>query len=131
MISQDEVNEMGGLFFRVIKTNTITPRHRFLETPEADFNQNSEALLIIKVLKNCYLNGTKLVIDSVESSKSVLNDFQTQLKKSLNIVKTKLAEFKKSQSYQCWILRKVESVVCKQKLAARYCLGETFGGLPP
>ncbi|MBP5975147.1 hypothetical protein HW132_21015 [Brasilonema sp. CT11] len=122
---------MGGLFFRVIKTNKITSRHRYLETPEADFNHNSEALLIIKVLKDCYLNGSKLVISSVESSKSVLNHFQTQLKKYFNVAKTKLAEFKKSQSYQCWILRKFDPIVCKQKLAARYCLGETFGGLPP
>ena len=70
----------------------------FSNTPERALDQAYKAALMIKAIEDEHFNGKKISADSSGHSDSVISYFEADLKKYLNIVKVRLAEFKLTRS---------------------------------
>jgi len=84
----------------VIKLKAIlrTANRWFYDTSERALEQAYRAALMVKVIEDEHFNGKKISADSGEHSQSVISYFEADLKKYLNIIKVRLAEFKTSRS---------------------------------
>jgi len=83
----------------------------FYDTSERALDQAYKAALMIKVIEDEHFNGKKICADSGEQCKIVVSYFEGDLKKYLNIIKVRLAEFNTSRS--------VLSISENQKLNSR------------
>lgn len=72
---------------------------RFVKTPERALNKAHDAALKIKALEDEYFEGKIISARSKDYSKTVLDCFQTDLNKYLNLIKIYLAEFKISSLF--------------------------------
>lgn len=70
----------------------------FSDTPERALDQAYKAALVIKAIEDEHFNGKKISADTSDHSDSVISYFEADLKKYLNIVKVRLAEFKLTRS---------------------------------
>ncbi len=70
----------------------------FSDTPERALDQAYKAALMIKAIEDEHFNGKKISADTSDHSDSVISYFEADLKKYLNIVKVRLAEFKLTRS---------------------------------
>jgi len=66
----------------------------FSDTPERALDQAYRAALMIKAIEDEHFNGKKISTDSSDHSDSVISYFEADLKKYLNVIKIRLAEFK-------------------------------------
>ena len=70
----------------------------FSDTPERALDQAYKAALMIKAIEDEHFNGKKISASSSDYGDSVISYFEADLKKYLQIVKVRLAEFKSSRS---------------------------------
>ncbi|HEY9743869.1 MAG TPA: proton extrusion protein PcxA [Coleofasciculaceae cyanobacterium] len=70
----------------------------FSDTPERSLDQAYRAALMIKAIEDEHFNGKKICANSSNHSSSVISYFEADLKKYLNIIKVRLAEFKVTRS---------------------------------
>jgi len=70
----------------------------FLRTPERALDQAYDAAVIIKGLEEAHFGGNRVAFDSGNYSRSAQSYFESELKKNLDIIKIRLAEFKTSSS---------------------------------
>ena len=70
----------------------------FSDTPERALDQAYKAALMIKAIEDEHFNGKKISARSSDYGDSVISYFEADLKKYLQIVKVRLAEFKSSRS---------------------------------
>jgi hypothetical protein len=70
----------------------------FSDTPERALDQAYKAALMIKAIEDEHFNGKKISTNSSDHSDSVVSYFEADLKKYLQIIKVRLAEFKSSRS---------------------------------
>ncbi|WP_448561219.1 proton extrusion protein PcxA [Trichothermofontia sp.] len=69
------------------------------QTPERSLDQAYDAALTIRSLEEKHFGGGKIDYTSPERSERVNAYFKSELKRNLNIVKLRLAEFKTSRSF--------------------------------
>ncbi|NET54917.1 MAG: proton extrusion protein PcxA [Symploca sp. SIO2E6] len=81
-----------------LKSILRTVNQWFYDTSERALDQAYRAALMIKVIEDEHFNGQKISADSGGYSESVVSYFEADLKKYLNIIKVRLAEFKASRS---------------------------------
>ncbi len=72
--------------------------HWFKNTPDRALDQAYDAALRIKAIENEHFQGQKITPDSVEYSDRVWSYFNSELKKCLNIIQIRLAEFNLGRS---------------------------------
>ncbi|HEY9698331.1 MAG TPA: proton extrusion protein PcxA [Trichocoleus sp.] len=70
----------------------------WLKTPERALNEAYEAALAIKSLEDAHFDGNRIAANTGNYSRSAETYFQSELKKYLDIIKIRLAEFKTSSS---------------------------------
>ena len=75
-----------------------TANRWFSDTPERALDQAYKAALMIKAIEDEHFNGKKISAESADYGDSVISYFESELKKYLNIVKFRLAEFRGSRS---------------------------------
>lgn len=71
----------------------------YLRTQERSLDKAYEAALQIKAIEDKYFNGHKISFDSSKYSSSVMDYFQSDLKKQLKLVRMRLTEFKASRFF--------------------------------
>lgn len=74
-----------------------TANQWFSDTPERALDQAYRAALMIKAIEDEHFNGKKISAKSCEHSSSVVSYFEADLKKYLQTIKVRLAEFKSSR----------------------------------
>lgn len=70
----------------------------FRDTPERALDQAYDAALRIKAIEDEHFQGQKISKESAEYGERVMSYFESELKKCLNIIQTRLAEFNTSRS---------------------------------
>lgn len=68
------------------------------DTPERSLDQAYKAALMIKAIEDEHFNGRKISATTCDRGNSVVSYFEADLKKYLQIIKVRLAEFKISRS---------------------------------
>ncbi len=81
-----------------LKAILRTANQWFSDTPERALDQAYKAALMIKAIEDEHFNGKKISANSNVHSDSVISYFEADLKKYLQTVKVRLAEFKSSRS---------------------------------
>ncbi|MDM9382632.1 proton extrusion protein PcxA [Chlorogloeopsis sp. ULAP01] len=71
----------------------------YLRTPERSLDEAYNAALEIQKLENEYFNGNKIGSDLAPHSSSVMDYFESNLKKQLRIIRMRLTEFKASRFF--------------------------------
>ncbi|EAW39352.1 proton extrusion protein PcxA [Lyngbya sp. PCC 8106] len=74
----------------------------FKDTPDRALDQAYDAALRIKAIEDEHFHGGKITKDSTEYSDRVLSYFDSELKKCLNIIQTRLVVFNTSRSILGW-----------------------------
>ena len=74
----------------------------FKDTPDRALEQAYDAALRIKAIEDEHFHGGKITKDSDEYSDRVLSYFDSELKKCLNIIQTRLVVFNTSRSIFGW-----------------------------
>lgn len=69
----------------------------YLQTPERSLDEAYKAALQIKAIEDEHFNGNKIDFNSTIHSNSVMDYFESDLKKQLKIVRMRLTEFKASR----------------------------------
>ncbi|MCP6758936.1 MAG: proton extrusion protein PcxA [Fischerella sp. CENA71] len=72
---------------------------RYLRTPERSLNKAYDAALKIKEIENEHFNGNKIDSNSMAYSSSVIDYFESDLKKELKIIRMRLTEFRASRYF--------------------------------
>jgi hypothetical protein len=94
----------------------LLPAYRwYLQTPERSLDQAYEAALKIKEIETKHFNGNKIDVDSAMYSNSVMDYFESDLKKLLKISRMRLTEFRASR----WFLNE-ENQKAAQKAGIEY-----------
>ncbi|MBW4647434.1 MAG: proton extrusion protein PcxA [Kastovskya adunca ATA6-11-RM4] len=70
----------------------------FSDTPERALDQAYQAALMIKAIEDEHFNGKKITAESANYGDSAFSYFESELKKYLKIVKSRLREFNMSRS---------------------------------
>ncbi|RUR75902.1 proton extrusion protein PcxA [Chlorogloeopsis fritschii PCC 9212] len=71
----------------------------YLRTPERSLDEAYNAALEIQKLENEYFNGNKIGSDLTPHSSSVMDYFESNLKKQLRIIRMRLTEFRASRFF--------------------------------
>ncbi|WP_193195276.1 proton extrusion protein PcxA [Nostoc sp. MG11] len=94
----------------------LLPAYRwYLQTPERSLDEAYQAALKIKEIESKHFNGNKIDVDSAMYSNSVMDYFESDLKKLLKISRMRLTEFKASR----WFLNE-ENQKAAQKAGIEY-----------
>ena len=72
---------------------------RYLRTPERSLEEAYKAALQIKTIEDNYFNGSKIASGSTQYSRSIVELFESDLKKHLKTVRMRLTEFKASRFF--------------------------------
>ncbi|NDJ24919.1 proton extrusion protein PcxA [Nostoc sp. B(2019)] len=76
----------------------LLPAYRwYLQTPERSLDEAYQAALKIKEIESKHFNGNKIDVDSATYSNSVMDYFESDLKKLLKISRMRLTEFRASR----------------------------------
>ncbi len=76
----------------------LVPAYRwYLRTPERSLDEAYQAALKIKEIESKHFNGNKINVDSAIYSNSVMDYFESDLKKLLKISRMRLTEFRASR----------------------------------
>jgi uncharacterized integral membrane protein len=89
---------MNNSFFNKIKGSVISANRWLIDTPERALDQAYEAALKIRAIEDEYFDRNIITLNSSNYSKNVLDYFQSELKKYLNIINVRLIEFRASQA---------------------------------
>jgi hypothetical protein len=81
-----------------IKSIFRTANQWFSDTPERALDQAYRAALMIKAIEDEHFDGKKISLSSRMHSDSVVSYFEADLKKYLNTIKIRLAEFRSCRS---------------------------------
>jgi CemA family len=73
--------------------------HWYLRTPERSLDEAQKAALQIKALEDEHFNGKKIDSESADYSENVMDFFESDLKKQLQIARMRLTEFKISRYF--------------------------------
>ncbi|MCC5598283.1 proton extrusion protein PcxA [Nostoc favosum] len=87
----------NSVFSQKIYSFLLDTYRWYLQTPERSLDQAYDAALKIKEIENKHFNGNKIDIDSAMYSKSVMDYFESDLKKLLKTAKMRLTEFRASR----------------------------------
>ncbi|MBI4785404.1 MAG: proton extrusion protein PcxA [Oscillatoriophycideae cyanobacterium NC_groundwater_1537_Pr4_S-0.65um_50_18] len=87
-------NSLAG----VVRSYLRSSNRWLLRTPERALNQAYDAAVLIKGLEDAHFGGNRVAFDSGSYSKSAQSYFESELKKNLDIIKIRLAEFRASSS---------------------------------
>ncbi|WP_191757345.1 proton extrusion protein PcxA [Komarekiella delphini-convector] len=94
----------------------LLPAYRwYLQTPERSLDEAYQAALKIKEIESKHFNGNKIDVDSAIYSNSVMDYFESDLKKLLKISRMRLTEFRASR----WFLNE-ENQKAAQKAGIEY-----------
>ncbi|PMB51930.1 proton extrusion protein PcxA [Fischerella thermalis CCMEE 5201] len=86
-------------FGQKIYTFLLAAYELYLRTPERSLNKAYEAALKIQKIENEHFNGNKIDSHSTTYSSSVIDYFESDLKKELKIIRMRLTEFKASRYF--------------------------------
>nr|WP_152589814.1 proton extrusion protein PcxA [Nostoc sphaeroides] len=87
----------NSVFSQKIYSFLLDTYRWYLQTPERSLNQAYDAALKIKEIEDKHFNGNKIDIDSAMYSNSVIDYFESDLKKLLKTVRMRLTELKASR----------------------------------
>lgn len=87
----------NSVFSQKIYSFLLDTYRWYLQTPERSLHQAYDAALKIKEIENKHFNGNKIEIDSAMYSNSVMDYFESDLKKLLKTAKMRLTEFRASR----------------------------------
>ena len=87
----------NSVFSQKIYSFLLNTYRWYLQTPERSLDQAYDAALKIKEIENKHFNGNKIDIDSAMYSNSVMDYFESDLKKLLKTAKMRLTEFRASR----------------------------------
>lgn len=87
----------NSVFVQKIYSFLLDTYRWYLQTPERSLNQAYDAALKIKEIEDKHFNGNKIDIDSAMYSNSVMDYFESDLKKLLKTVRMRLTELKASR----------------------------------
>ncbi|HYX15803.1 MAG TPA: proton extrusion protein PcxA [Nostoc sp.] len=87
----------NSVFSQKIYSFLLDTYRWYLQTPERSLDQAYDAALKIKEIENKHFNGNKIDIDSAMYSNSVMDYFESDLKKLLKTAKMRLTEFRASR----------------------------------
>lgn len=97
-MSNNPDSAMKNTFLASLKGYFRNANRWWLKTPERALNEAYEAALAIKSLEDAHFDGNRISINAGNYSRSAQTYFQSELKKYLDIIKIRLAEFKTSSS---------------------------------
>lgn len=86
-----------SLFSQKIYPFLLSAYRWYLQTPERSLDKAYKAALQIKAIEDEHFNGKKIDFNSTIHSNSVMDYFESDLKKQLKIVRMRLTEFKASR----------------------------------
>ncbi|MHC0062301.1 proton extrusion protein PcxA [Nostoc sp. UIC 10890] len=87
----------NSVFSQKIYSFLLAAYRWYLQTPERSLHEAYDAALKIKEIEDKHFNGNKIDIDSAMYSNSVMDYFESDLKKLLKIVRMRLTEFRASR----------------------------------
>ncbi|MEH2299473.1 MAG: proton extrusion protein PcxA [Nostoc sp.] len=87
----------NSVFSQKIYSFLLAAYRRYLQTPERSLHEAYDAALKIQEIENKHFNGNKIDTDSAMYSNSVMDYFESDLKKLLKIVRMRLTEFRASR----------------------------------
>lgn len=105
----------NSVFSQKIYSFLLDTYRWYLQTPERSLNQAYDAALKIKEIEDKHFSGKKIDIDSAMYSNSVMDYFESDLKKLLKIVRMRLTELKASR----WFLNE-ENQKAAEKTGIEY-----------
>ncbi len=105
----------NSVFSQKIYSFLLDTYRWYLQTPERSLNQAYDAALKIKEIENKHFNGNKIDTDSAMYSNSVMDYFESDLKKLLKTVRMRLTELKASR----WFLNE-ENKKAAEKAGIEY-----------
>jgi hypothetical protein len=89
---------MTSITWRSLKTLFRYAHRWFRQTPERALDQAYDAALKIRSIENEHFNGQPISTETGDYGDRVINYFKSELKQSLSIIQTRLAEFNTSRS---------------------------------
>jgi hypothetical protein len=89
---------MTSISWRSLKSLFRYAHQWFRQTPERALDQAYDAALKIRSIENEHFNGKPISTETGDYSDRVINYFTSELKQSLSIIQTRLAEFNTSRS---------------------------------
>lgn len=89
---------MRNSFLDSLKNYLQAANQWLLRTPERALDEAYEAAIAIKTLEDTHFGGNKISPDSGNYGKSAQTYFRSELKRNLDVIKLRLAEFKLSGS---------------------------------
>lgn len=105
----------NSVFSQKIYSFLLDTYRWYLQTPERSLNQAYDAALKIKEIEDKHFSGNKIDIDSAMYSNSVMDYFESDLKKLLKTVRMRLTELKASR----WFLNE-ENQKAAEKAGIEY-----------
>ncbi|MGH8002909.1 MAG: proton extrusion protein PcxA [Brasilonema sp.] len=90
---------ISSIFRQKIYPFLLASYQWYLRTPERSLDEAYEAALHIKAIEDEHFNGNKIDLDSNKYSYSVIDYFESDLKKQLKIIRMRLTEFKASRFF--------------------------------
>jgi hypothetical protein len=105
----------NSVFSQKIYSFLLAAYRWYLLTPERSLHEAYDAALKIKEIENRHFNGNKIDIDLAMYSNSVMDYFESDLKKLLKIARMRLTEFRASR----WFLNE-ENQKAAQKTGIEY-----------
>ncbi len=84
---------------REIYSFLLSAYKRYLTTPERSLEEAYKAALQIKNIEDNYFNGKRIALESTQYSRSIVDLFESDLRKYLKTVKMRLTEFKASRFF--------------------------------
>ncbi|MBN3872330.1 MAG: proton extrusion protein PcxA [Nostoc sp.] len=105
----------NSVFSQKIYSFLLAAYRWYLQTPERCLNQAYDAALKIKEIEDKHFNGNKIDSDSAMYSNSVMDYFESDLKKLLKIARMRLTELRASR----WFLNE-ENQKAAQKAGIEY-----------
>ncbi|BDI17523.1 proton extrusion protein PcxA [Nostoc cf. commune SO-36] len=105
----------NSVFSQKIYSFLLDTYRWYLQTPERSLHQAYDAALKIKEIEDKHFNGNKIDIDSAMYSNSVMDYFESDLKKLLKTVRMRLTELKASR----WFLNE-ENQKAAQKVGIEH-----------
>ncbi|MEH2238344.1 proton extrusion protein PcxA [Nostoc sp.] len=105
----------NSVFSQKIYSFLLAAYRWYLQTPERSLYEAYDAALKIKEIEDKHFNGKKIDIDSAMYSNSVMDYFESDLKKLLKIARMRLTELKASR----WFLNE-ENQKPAQKVGIEY-----------
>ncbi|MEH2315744.1 proton extrusion protein PcxA [Nostoc sp.] len=105
----------NSVFSQKIYSFLLAAYRWYLQTPERSLDEAYNAALKIQEIENKHFNGKKIDIDLAMYSNSVMDYFESDLKKLLKSVRMRLTEFRASR----WFLNE-ENQKAAQKVGIEY-----------